>query len=481
MYTPLRMTSLRTLSFSLLTLTLLSVSGIAAAESANFNYDETRLVNLYDAYLKKHSSDSYLEKRILDERGRVRSEAANEVKQITTPATAFDLNDKTVLPKALDQQRSVVAALEEQLRVHTVDLGLLKDEEGEYYLSPGSATGSNTDASRLTKNYPELLARRAILEERIAAIDDALPLQKSRQTGLEREQIFDQFAFLFSFLSYIGIIVIGAVIERTMRRMIVGRIEEKGKRYLISKILTATIYSIITLWIVSKIFSDHPNALASLAIVGAGLAVALQDVVKDVVGWMIIAQRRLFTLGDRICIGHHTGDVIDVGLLRTTMLEVSVAGPFTAHERTGKTLYLPNSLLLKEPLLNYNTTSDFMSVEMQVTVSYESDWKKAETILKETLAKETAGYAEQARRQQRKRTALFYTAWEVSPPEVHVDLAESGILFTLKFTVPIGKRRSVVTNLARSILEQFGAQYDVNLAFNTIRIIGEKGDLLPRT
>jgi small-conductance mechanosensitive channel len=212
--------------------------------------------------------------------------------------------------------------------------------------------------------------------------------------------------------------------------------------------------------------------VASLAIVGAGIAVALQNVVKDVVGWMIVVQRRLFTLGDRVSIGPNTGDVIDIGLLRTTMLEVSVAGLFNAHERTGKTLYVPNSLILSEPLLNYNTTSDFMSVEMKVTVSYESDWKKAESILKEVLMAETAEYAEQARRQQRKRTALFYTAWEVSEPEVHVDLDSSGILFTLKFTVPIGKRRSTVTSLSRSILEHFGAQYDVNIAFNTIRIVG---------
>lgn len=123
--------------------------------------------------------------------------------------------------------------------------------------------------------------------------------------------------------------------------------------------------------------------------------------------------------------------------------------------------------MLKESVINYNTTSDFMSAEMQITLSYDSDWKRAETILTTILETETSAFAEQARRQQRRRTALFYTAWEVSPPEVHVDLPETGIVFTLKFTVPIGKRRAVLTALSRAILEQLGAEADT-----VIRLVG---------
>ena len=468
-------TFVRSIGLSLLTVGLFSLMPVASAEQTAFSYDETRLTTFYDAYVKKNQNDAYLEKKIVEERARIRTQADDEVKDIVAPASSVDTSDKTALPKAFDRQRTVVTALQERLREHKVDLNLLKEEETRYYAS-GSPAATPNDEFRLTKTYPELLARKTILEERIAALETALPLQVDRQSKLQREQIFEQFAFLFSFLWYLGIVLSGILIDRILRRILVGRIEEKGRRYLITKVLSAAIYVFTILWILSKLFSDHPGALASLAIVGAGIAVALQDVVKDIVGWMIIIQRRLFTLGDRVGIGSYTGDVIDIGLLRTTMLEVSVAGmTFNAHERTGKTLYVPNSLVLKDSILNYNTTSDFMSVEMQVTVSYESDWKKAEAILKETLEAEASAYAEQARRQQRKRTALFYTAWEVSEPEVHVDLADNGILFTLKFTVPIGKRRTVVTNLSRSILEHFGSQHDVNLAFNTIRIVDGEG------
>lgn len=435
------------------------------------NYDEATLTALYTAFLKKNSADTYLEKRIVDERARVRTMADKEVKALVDQSDKDDQAlDTMALPKAIDRQRAIVQQLEEQRRNRAVDVDLLSEEERKFYLS--DAADTEADVLRLTKTHGELLAKKAILEERIAALDAGLALQNDRLSKLNREQWIDQFSSLFGFGSYVLIILGAIVLDRFIRKRLAKRLETKGGRYLISKIVTAIIYVLTSLWIFSKLISDHPGALASLAIVGAGIAVALQDVVKDFMGWIIIWQRRLFTLGDRASIGKYTGDIIDIGPLRTTMLEVSTDGAFNAHERTGKTLYVPNSMVLRDPILNYNTTSDFMSVEMQVTVTYASDWKKAEAIIHEALVTETGSFVEQAQAQQRRRTALFYTMWEVGEPEVHTDIASSGVLFTLKFTVPIGKRRTVITTLSKSILDQFKAAENIELAYNTVQVVG---------
>lgn len=436
------------------------------------SYDERLLTTLYEAYLKKNSSDSYLEKRITDERLRIRKQADEEVKAIVSPAGTDDqLVDTAALPKTIDRQRTLVNSMEEQLRGLKVDIDLLAEEERKFYL-PGSGTGS-TDSLRLTASHGQLLAKKTILEERVNALEAGLELQRDRLSKLGRTQWYEQFAYIFGFLTYAAVVLGAIILDRLIRKRLVYRITEKNRRYRIAKIVTAGIYSVTALWLLSKLLSDHPNVLASLAIVGAGIAVALQDIVKDVVGWIIILQRRLYTLGDRVSIGIHTGDVIDIGPLRTTMLEVSVNGQFNAHERTGKTLNLPNSMVLRESVLNYNTTSDFMGVEMQVTITYGSDWKKAEDILLETLKMEADAFTEQARKQQRRRTALFYTVWEVGEPEVHTDLAASGVLFTLKFTVPIGRRRIVVTAITKKILEEFTPENGISLAYNTVQIVGD--------
>lgn len=469
------MFKLRTIGLSMLGVTLLGFGQAALGQAqGNFTYNEQTLTTLFDALLKKGGKDTYIEKRIADERSKIRITAEKEVKSLVEPTESGTQTVDTTNPtKAIDRQRSVVQLLDDNLKDRNADLDLLIEEENQYYLNP-LFDSTASDSLRLTKTHAELLAKKTILEERVDALESGRRLQEDRLSNLAKTQWFEQFTALFGFFRYL-LIVFGAVmLDRLIRKRLVRRFEEKGRRYIVAKFISGGIYTVAAFWLLSKLFTDHPNAVASLAIVGAGIAVALQDVVKDFMGWIIILQRHLYTVGDRAAIGHFTGDVIDIGPLRTTMLEISVNGAFNAHERTGKILYLPNSLVLRESVLNYNTTSDFMSVELQVTITYGSNWRKAEQILTEILTKQTSAFAEQARKQQRKRTALFYTMWEVGEPEIHVDLANNGVQFTLKFIVPIGKRRVVVTELSREILEKFNADREVELAYNTIQIVGGK-------
>ena len=128
------------------------------------------------------------------------------------------------------------------------------------------------------------------------------------------------------------------------------------------------------------VYSKNPGILASFAIVGAGIAIAMQDIIKDIVGWVVIHQSKLFSQGDRVSIGQKTGEVIDIGLLHTKVLEIGMP-PDGVLEQTGKVLSIPNSKVLSEYLNNYNTTSDFVKAEMKLTITFESNRRKAEELL----------------------------------------------------------------------------------------------------
>ncbi|MDD5055667.1 MAG: mechanosensitive ion channel [Candidatus Peribacteraceae bacterium] len=455
-------------SITIIILSLAATFGVAPVQAA-VTYDATYLTSLFQAQLKKEKPDPYVEKLITQERARMRKLADQEVLTLVAGSEKSDDGQAGSLSKSLDLQHALIGRLQEEIRDRRVDLDLLSGEE-DLYLNPEN--GATVDEGlRLTATHQELLAKKAVLEERIAAFNAGLSLQQDRLSKLNAQQRFEQFGALINSLYYVLIIVGAVIIDRLIRRRLIHKIGQKSKRYFLSKLASISIYVIAILWILSKLFAEHPGAVASLAIIGAGLAVAMQDIVKDVVAWFIIIQRRLYKLGNRITIGSHTGDIIDIGLLRTTMLEVSTGGIFNAHERSGKTLYFPNSLLLREPVMNYNTTSDFMNVEMKVTVTYESDWRKAEELIRIILHKETLPFVEHARHQEDRRTALFFGSNDPGEPGVHIDIAGDGILFTLSFVVPIGKRRSVVTQISRDILEQF-ALAGIGIAYSTVRVIG---------
>jgi hypothetical protein len=69
-------------------------------------------------------------------------------------------------------------------------------------------------------------------------------------------------------------------------------------------------------------FEDRLGRLSfAFGVVGAGVAVALQDVLASIAGAFSIGFSKLYAMGNRVQIGDTRGDVIDIGLLRTTLIE----------------------------------------------------------------------------------------------------------------------------------------------------------------
>ncbi len=440
----------------------------ATADQQPAPIDTSRLVSLYSSYVKKAQVDTYLNKRIAEERARIRSLIDEEIQTYITQNSDTQALS-TNLTKTIDRQRTLVASLESQLKERTVDLSLITDEQSAY--TPDgqlSSSAVSVDPSAV-QSYPELLAERAVIEERIASLDAVIQVQQDKLQLLNREQLLEQYAFLITIASYLLILLVVIAVERLIQRLLIARIQKRSRRYFIKKIVSTIIYTLAALWILSRLLSEYPGVLASLAIIGAGLAVALQDVVKDVVAWFLILQKRTFTLGNRITVGDVTGDVIDIGVLRTSLQEVGVKGQSDVLERTGRTLFIPNSFVLTQCVLNAHTSSDFMKAEMQLTITYESDWQKAEKILQDIVIKETKEHTHLARRQHSKRTSLYYVSDEPADALVYSELVSSGIQFTLRFHVPVGMKREVVTDITKQILIRFQKEPTINLAYTTTR------------
>ncbi|MBM3231295.1 mechanosensitive ion channel, partial [Candidatus Peregrinibacteria bacterium] len=432
----------------------------------------SRLQSLYSQLLKA-KDDTYIQKLITDERADIRKQIETELKAIV----AASIKEEPVVGEeaqaiigAVERQRTVVAALGDRLAERKADLDLLAAEEVRLYKA--NKPPSDSDTTRLTQSYPELLAKKALFEERISAIESLTTLQEDRLQELVNQQRLQQFGIFIGLGRYVIVLLIILFIERTIRMKIISRVKDVDKRYTITKTFTATVYSLALLWLLGALYAKNPGIAASLAIIGAGLAIALQDVVKDVVGWFMIIHNRLFIRGNRITVGTITGEVTDYGLLRTTMLEIGspqIDNPHMVLERTGKIFSIPNATFLTQPVMNHTTTSDFVRAEMRVTITYGSDWRKARDITLDILNEETIQYLEADQRQTRHRSKQFFIPHRTMGNQVYYELVGDGIELTLRFTVPIGDRRPVVSVLSDKILEAFN-KAGIELAYRTSRV-----------
>ena len=118
--------------------------------------------------------------------------------------------------------------------------------------------------------------------------------------------------------------------------------------------------------------------------IGAGIALALQDVILSVAGWFLIIVRRPFQVGDRIELGGVKGDVIDIRLLQTSLLEIG--NWVDADQSTGRIVHCPHSLVFKEPLFNYTKGFEFIWNEIKIPLTFESNWKKGKEIILNSVA-----------------------------------------------------------------------------------------------
>ncbi len=128
----------------------------------------------------------------------------------------------------------------------------------------------------------------------------------------------------------------------------------------------------------SKVLLPFPLFWACSA---AGLAIALQDPIVNLAGWLFIMLRKPFDVGDRIQIGDNRGDVIDLRIFQFTLMEVG--NWVDADQSTGRVIHIPNGKIFREAQANYSKGFQYIWNEVPVLVTFESDWKKAKSILLE--------------------------------------------------------------------------------------------------
>src|SRR5271156_5865264 len=176
----------------------------------------------------------------------------------------------------------------------------------------------------------------------------------------------------------IGILIIHGgfhLLEQTLPR----RFGRSDARYKVRKFVVFTGYLAILLFL-AILFEDRLGRLSfALGVAGAGVAVALQDVLASIAGAFSIGFSKLYAVGDRVQIGDTKGDVIDIGLLRTTLMET---GNWVSRDLyNGRIARIPNSTVLRGSVFNYSQGFRFIWDEINVLFKITSDCQLARAML----------------------------------------------------------------------------------------------------
>jgi small-conductance mechanosensitive channel len=247
-------------------------------------------------------------------------------------------------------------------------------------------------------------------------------------------------------------LLIVIVVIRFIHRTIGRRIQDMNTRYRVRKLTTFLGY-ILAIVVLVTVFSDKLGGLhIALGVVGAGVAFALQEVIMSVAGWFAIIFSHFYKTGDRILLGGVKGDVIDIGILRTTVMEIGewVNGDLY----NGRVVRVANSFVFKEPVFNYSGDFPFLWDEITIPVKYGSDYQVARQLFENAVNDLVGEYAHNVQKSWDELVRKFHIEDARVVPVVTMTANENWITFTVRYAVDYRKRRSTKNQLFVRILDE---------------------------
>lgn len=275
--------------------------------------------------------------------------------------------------------------------------------------------------------------------------------------NLIKEWLFDPVVAKIIATALVVLIVV--VLVRYVQRVLGRHIENSQRRYRLRKLITIGGYA-VALVLLSVVFSDKLSGLTVMfGVLGAGIAFALQEVIVSIAGWIALSFGRLYDVGDRIQLGGTKGDVIDIGVLRTTLMECGAW--IKGDQYNGRVVRVSNSFIFKEPVYNYSSDFPFLWDEIRIPVRYGSNYEMARQGFQQVLEEITGEHARMLKGEWRKMTDKYMLEDAQLAPMVSLKMDDNWAEFALRYVVDYKKRRSTKDKICSRILkliEESGGQ-----------------------
>lgn len=243
------------------------------------------------------------------------------------------------------------------------------------------------------------------------------------------------------------------------------------------RILTAVVFitGLVSIWF------DDPGRLAQAAgLITAGLAIASQRMITALAAYLIILRGKNFNVGDRIVMGGVRGDVIALGFMQTTIMEMGqppgeqadapsmwVAG----RQYTGRIVTITNDKIFEEPVYNYTRDFPYLWEEMRLPIPFSADRNRAERIILDAARRHTADIKKLGEEALKELERRYEVKREDFEPRVYFRITDNWCEMAVRFITEDHGIRKVKDAMSRDILDALDAAH-IGIASGTYEVVG---------
>jgi len=248
----------------------------------------------------------------------------------------------------------------------------------------------------------------------------------------------------------------------------VRRIADQKTRYTANKVVSVLSVIFIIALCLRIWVADTSSLIVSYGIIGAGLAFALQDVFRNFVGGILIMISSMYRVGDRIAIDNNYGDVMDIGVLNTTLMEIR--GWVAGDQPSGRLLIIPNGLVITHPFFNYTRDHSFIWDEISIPLTYTSDWRLAKDLVLGIVKAQTASITMQADAEIERIGEKYYLPKKVVEPSAYITLTDNWITLDVRYVTDARSRRVLRSRLSELILAAIEKEDRITISSSTVTV-----------
>ena len=418
--------------------------------------------------------------QLSDEKGELARESGDRSDEIQQELTAREAGMKMFDATGSTRGTGQVASIAMQkYRTLAGLLGAWRGQRQRYQLLLEAKAAAESEAAALSVKHSEAKAKLdqryggagAVVADRVAELNrmsverQIMSLYNDRiETeghladvyGKWAAQVLLQHRIVVHLILIQGMIIVVLIIVAILLDAVVERLSEhesldRRRMRTLSRItrLIVQVAAVVAILLVVLGPPDHVSTVFGL--VTAGLTVALQDFILAFVGWFILMGRAGIGVGDAVEINGVAGEVVDIGLFRTTLLET---GNWTAKGHpTGRRVTFNNMYAINGQYFNFSTTGQWMWDEITVSVPTGEDAVATMERVRKIVEAETADDVKTAEAEWQKVSKQQGLSQFSAKPDVNLQPTGTGVNLVVRYVTRATGRIERRNTLYQSLLE----------------------------
>ena len=380
-----------------------------------------------------------------------------------------------------DNQAQAVAVLRDKL------IGMLAAIDHEGLAQTAQVGVEDLPTVKRTKAlFEELVARSKVISKALDPLAKQIVLLQLYAGNLARwrtsvhqrfnDALRHQLFRVASLALVFGVVFAAAAL---WRRLTFRYIEDLQRRHKVLQLRRLALIAALVLVMVFGFASELSTLATVMGFAAAGIALALQNVILSLAGYFYLSGRFGIRIGDRVQIAGITGDVLESGFFKLTLMELG--GDERGRLPTGRAVVFPNSVVFQpnSNLFRQLPGTSFIWNELRLTLAPDCDYRQAEKLVTEVVNEVFARYRDTVQREYRALESELNLRIETPRPQSRLQFGPAGLELVLRYPTRLTGAVQTADEITRRLVDAIQREPGLKLAVLGVPAIQAAGAARP--